>query len=83
MQSPLATIAFDVAPETKGLPSALIGLGLFGGGGLGSAFYGYLLQLWGYGAIWFAAALGSLILIFIVTQVDLDFGVGPLNIQDN
>ena len=74
MQFPLATIAFDVSPETKGLPSALIGLGLFGGGGLGSAFYGYLLQLLGYGAIWFAAALGSLILIFIVTRVDLDFG---------
>lgn len=67
IQSPLATIAFDVAPDAKGLPSALIGLGLFGGGGAGAAFCGWLLSSGGYAAIWLAMAAGITAFIIIVT----------------
>ncbi len=73
IQSPLATIAFDVAPETKGLPSALIGLGLFGGGGLGAAFCGCLLQLGGYETLWSVIAVGIILLILTISRLDLDF----------
>lgn len=74
IQSPLATIAFDVAPESKGLPSALIGLGLFGGGGLGTAFCGWLLQIGGYRTLWFIIMVGIAFFTLTVTRLDLDFG---------
>lgn len=60
VQSTLATAAFDVAPDAKGLPSALIGLGLFGGGGLGAAFCGWLLPRGGYAFMWTTMAAGML-----------------------
>lgn len=66
IQSPLATIAFAVAPESKGLPSALIGLGIFGGGGAGAAFCGWLLSLGGYTAIWLVIAAGITAFISLV-----------------
>ena len=34
IQSTLATQAFTISERNKGLPSALVGLGLFGGGGV-------------------------------------------------
>lgn len=53
-------MAFDVMPESTGLPSGLIGLGLFGGGGLGSLFSGWLLSKGGYDMIW------SIFLVLII-----------------
>jgi predicted MFS family arabinose efflux permease len=72
IQSTLATIAFDVAPETKGLPSALIGLGLFGGGGLGAAFCGWLLPIGDYAMLWTVVAAALLALAFVASR--LPFG---------
>lgn len=71
IQSTLATIAFDVATESKGLPSALIGLGLFGGGGLGTAFCSLLLSYNGYQMLWMV--LGAGIMVFIVITAKLRF----------
>ncbi|HEX3014521.1 MAG TPA: MFS transporter [Methanobacterium sp.] len=71
IQSPLATMAFDVTPETTGLPSALIGLGLFGGGGIGTAVFGWVLQFGGYEILWPVVALG--IVLFILAAVKIDF----------
>jgi predicted MFS family arabinose efflux permease len=69
IQSTLATAAFDVAPDAKGLPSALIGFGLFGGGGLGSAFCSWLLPLGGYASMWGILALGMLGFIVVACSV--------------
>ncbi|SDF14080.1 MFS transporter [Sporomusa acidovorans] len=71
IQSTLATIAFDVATEHKGLPSALIGLGLFGGGGLGTAFGSFLLSWGNYQTLWLCLASG--IALFIVATSKLHF----------
>jgi len=69
LQSTLATAAFEVASEAKGLPSALIGLGLFGGGGLGSAFAGWLLSFGSYAALWLVfAALDAAFLALIASK---------------
>lgn len=73
IQSPLATMAFDVTPEATGLPSALIGLGLFGGGGLGTAVFGWVLQWGGYAILWPLVALGIVIFILVVVKVDFKF----------
>lgn len=56
VQSILATLAFNIEP--KGLPSALIGLGLFGGGGLGTAFAGGILARWNYHILWMVLGVG-------------------------
>lgn len=72
IQSTLATIAFDVAPETKGLPSALIGLGLFGGGGLGAAFCGWLLPIGNYVMLW--TIIAAAMLAFALVACQLPFG---------
>ena len=71
IQSTLATIAFDVASESKGLPSALVGLGLFGGGGLGAVLGSVLLAHWGYPSLWLC--FGSGILLFVLVSVKLRF----------
>ncbi|WP_238916989.1 MFS transporter [Clostridium sp. YIM B02555] len=63
IQSTLATLAFDITDDSKGLSSGLIGLGLFGGGGLGSLFSGWLLFIGGYQVIWLV--FFSVILLFI------------------
>jgi MFS family permease len=76
IQSTLATIAFDVAPETKGLPSALIGLGLFGGGGLGAAFCGWLLPIGNYAGLW--VVLAAAMLGFVLIASLLPFWRKPL-----
>jgi predicted MFS family arabinose efflux permease len=64
IQSTLATIAFDVSSNSKGLPSALIGLGLFGGGGLGTMFNSWMLSISNYSILWLT--LGICIFIFIL-----------------
>lgn len=69
IQSTLATIAFDVAAENKGLPSALIGLGLFGGGGLGTAFGSLLLSQGSYQTLWLLLGAGIVIFIFITAKL--------------
>lgn len=71
IQSTLATLAFDVTPDNKGLPSALIGLGLFGGGGLGTAAGGWLLASAQYQTLWLALAGGMA--TFMVTAARLKF----------
>lgn len=72
IQSTLATLAFDVATESKGLPSALIGLGLFGGGGLGTAFSSWLLGYGGYQTIWIVFGVGIVFFTVIVARVRLN-----------
>jgi predicted MFS family arabinose efflux permease len=71
-QSTLATLAFDVACENKGLPSALIGLGLFGGGGLGSSFGGVTLSMGGYNMVWWSFAFGVAFFTIIVAKVKME-----------
>jgi predicted MFS family arabinose efflux permease len=56
VQSTLATLAFDVGPN--GVASALIGLGLFGGGGLSSAFGSVILAYSNYRMLWCILAVG-------------------------
>lgn len=75
IQSPLATMAFDVTPEATGLPSALIGLGLFGGGGIGTAVFGWILNLGGYGVLWPVVALGIVIFILAAAKIDFKFSI--------
>jgi predicted MFS family arabinose efflux permease len=72
IQATLATIAFDIASENKGLVSGLIGLGLFGGGGLGTTFSGWLLSQGGYQAIWLTFSVAILIFVFITGKVHFD-----------
>lgn len=69
IQSTLATIAFDVAAEAKGLPSALIGLGLFGGGGLGSGFSSFILTYANYERLWLVFAVGIILFIFVTCKL--------------
>lgn len=69
IQSTLATIAFDVATESKGLPSALVGFGLFSGGGLGTAFSSLLLLQHGYQTLWVVFSAGMILLIFITASL--------------
>ncbi|WP_371367294.1 Putative multidrug resistance protein MdtD [Sporomusa rhizae] len=72
IQSTLATIAFDIASENKGLPSALIGLGLFGGGGLGTALGSLLLSLGGYQTLWLFFGSGIILFIFITAKLHFE-----------
>ncbi|MTJ79977.1 MAG: MFS transporter [Telmatospirillum sp.] len=61
VQSTLATLAFDIG--SSGLSSGLVGLGLFGGGGISSAVGGVILATAGYHLLWIAATLGAAVLI--------------------
>ncbi len=70
IQSTLATMAFDVAAESKGLPSALIGVGLFGGGGGGCAFGGWILQSYDYRILWMVFAAGMLLLVLTIASLN-------------
>jgi len=58
IQSTVATLAFDITPGSKGLPSALVGLGLFGGAGIGTACMGILIGLFGYSGSTMIYAMG-------------------------
>lgn len=72
IQSTLATSCFDIASESKGLPSGLMGLCLFGGAGLGTAFNGWLLSQVDYKTLWLIVALEIIIFIIIISKLDYD-----------
>ena len=55
-QPTLVSLSMDADPAQTGLCTGLIGLGVFAGGGVGSAFGGQLVALGGYDALWLAAA---------------------------
>jgi len=71
IQSTLATMAFDIMSENKGLPSGLIGLGLFGGGGLGSIFSSWLLINGGYQSIWIVYFVAILVFGTITLKINI------------
>ncbi|WP_420239859.1 MFS transporter [Telmatobacter bradus] len=67
VQSTLATLAFGVGPN--GVASALVGLGLFGGGGLSSALGSMILAHSSYRTLWRFFAVGTLLmLLFVAVQ---------------
>ena len=56
VQPTLVSLSMDADPTQTGLCTGLIGLGVFAGGGVGSAVGGWLLSATGYQALWVAAA---------------------------
>jgi len=66
VQSTLATLAFDVG--SSGLSSGLVGLGLFGGGGVSSAVGGIILARYGYPVLWVVSAVGTALLVIAVLR---------------
>jgi predicted MFS family arabinose efflux permease len=71
IQSTLATIAFDVIGDCRGLPSGIIGFCLFCGGGLGSFVAGRILECGGYRAVWIV--FGACILAQTLTTAAISF----------
>lgn len=67
VQSTLAAMAFDISPQNTGLSSGLIGLCLFGGGGIGTGVGGFVLSYEGFRRLWLFFSLG--IICFIVLQI--------------
>ena len=64
-QPTLVSLSMDADPAQTGLCTGLIGLGVFAGGGVGSAVGGQLLAVGGYPLLWVAAAVllvGQLVL---------------------
>ena len=57
VQPTLVSLSMDADPTQTGLCTGLIGLGVFAGGGVGSAVGGWLLSATGYQALWVAAAV--------------------------
>ena len=72
VQSTLATMALSVTGECRGLPSGLIGLGLFCGGGVGSIIGSRLLMLGTYQTIWAAFGIAIILLIIITGKLKLE-----------
>jgi Arabinose efflux permease len=72
IQSTLATMALDVIGESKGLPSGLIGFGLFCGGGVGSMLGGRMLLNGTYQTIWLVFGICILLLIPITKKLKLE-----------
>jgi predicted MFS family arabinose efflux permease len=69
LQSTWATLAFGIGG--RGLSSGLVGLGLFGGGGLAAWVGGHILALAGYPALWLfwtSASIGLLVLLVVSRQ---------------
>ena len=56
-QPTLVSLSMDADPVQTGLCTGLIGLGVFAGGGVGSALGSQLVALGGYGALWIATAV--------------------------
>ena len=56
-QPTLVSLSMDADPSQTGLCTGLIGLGVFAGGGVGSAIGGQLVALGGYDLLWLAAAV--------------------------
>lgn len=69
IQSTLATMALDVTGECRGLPSGLIGFGLFCGGGIGSMIGGWLLLLGSYQIIWIAFGTALMLLTLLTRKL--------------
>ncbi len=69
IQSTLATCAFGISPKAKGLSSALIGLGLFGGGGLGASFGSYILSFSNFRVLLILFASGIIFFLIAVLTV--------------
>jgi predicted MFS family arabinose efflux permease len=67
IQSTLAAAAFEISSESTGMSSGLIGLCMFGGGGIGTAFGGLILSHEGFKNLWLFFFLG--IVCFILVQV--------------
>ena len=63
-QPTLVSLSMDADPAQTGLCTGLIGLGVFAGGGVGSALGGQLVALGGYDALWLAA--GALLMAQLV-----------------
>ncbi|MDO4429095.1 MAG: MFS transporter [Atopobiaceae bacterium] len=63
-QPTLVSLSMDADPAQTGLCTGLIGLGVFAGGGVGSALGGQLVALGGYDALWLAA--GALLVAQLV-----------------
>ncbi|MBE5024137.1 MFS transporter [Olsenella sp. DSM 107455] len=63
-QPTLVSLSMDADPAQTGLCTGLIGLGVFAGGGVGSALGGQLVALGGYDELWLAA--GALLLAQLV-----------------
>ena len=64
-QPTLVSLSMDADPAQTGLCTGLIGLGVFAGGGVGSAVGGQLLAVGGYPLLWVVAAVllvGQLVL---------------------
>lgn len=57
VQPTLVTLSMDADPEHAGLCTGLVGLGVFAGGGAGSALGGLVLRAGGYPVLWGVAAL--------------------------
>ena len=55
-QPTLVSLSMDADPVQTGLCTGLIGLGVFAGGGVGSALGGQLVAAGGYPLLWVAAA---------------------------
>lgn len=72
VQSTIATMAFEVPSKAKGLPSGLIGLGLFGGGGIGSSFSGFILSKTNYSELWICFTILMILLTLIVYKIDFN-----------
>ncbi len=66
IQSTMATLAFDVG--ARGLSSGLVGLGLFGGGGVSSAVGSFILARYGYETLWYVSVGGTIILTAAMLQ---------------
>jgi hypothetical protein len=64
-------MALDVTGECRGLPSGLIGFGLFCGGGIGSMVGSWLLLAGTYQTIWMIFGIALLLLIIITTKLSL------------
>ena len=56
-QPTLVSLSMDADPAQTGLCTGLIGLGVFAGGGMGSALGSQLVALGGYDALWIAAGV--------------------------
>jgi len=66
VQSTLATLALNVG--SSGLSSGMVGLGLFGGGGVSSAVGSFILRRYDYDVLWIISAVGCVILLAIVIK---------------
>lgn len=71
IQSTLATMALDVGGDCRGLPSGLIGFGLFCGGGCGSIIGSWLLLAGTYQTIWISFGITLLLLIVVTRKLPL------------